>query len=128
MALCIISESELVLADSNYSATWEYDENLGRLYSLLHQFGLDISKTYERQDGLWHRNKMNQIVLCSRYVGQERQDTEWITSGYASQAAKDKYSCSKLLEDIYRAKRLTEDTQAALEARDRYRVLDETYN
>lgn len=125
VALCIVSESELAQAYPNYSSEWETtrsEEFLNILYAL----GIDTSLRYERQDGLWHRNRLNKVVLCSRFVGHERQDSEWIMSGYASQEAKDKASGSRLLEDIYRAKRLTEDTQAALEAREKYSIIDES--
>lgn len=127
VALRIISESEIVYEYPEYEASWE-KTRLIKLENILYSYGLDTTKSYERQDGLWHRNGFGKIVLCSRYVGQERQDPEWITSGYASQEAKDKYSGSRLLEDIYRARRLTEDTQAALEARDRYKVIDPEYD
>ena len=67
----------------------------------------------------------NQIVVCSRWVGEERLDSAWIKSGYASRPAIDKASGSKLTEDIYRARYETEDAQALLESRDKYATITE---
>lgn len=127
MALCIVSESELVVAHTDYDASWETSrpEYFKRI---LYNLGMDTTYPILRQDGLMHRNRFNEVALCSRYVGNERQDEEWITSGYASVEAKDKYSGSRLLEDMYRVRNLTEDTQWYLEKRDYYRPIDETYD
>lgn len=121
LALSIISESEISMLFPDYSADWP-DE---RLNKALHFMGMDSEQGYEIQDGLWHRNRLNKVVLCRRFVGNERMDTDWIKSGHASSAAKDKHSGSRILEDLYRAKNLTEDTQDRLESRDRYSVIDE---
>lgn len=119
VALCIISESELAKIIPNYQFDMENTESES-FKQLLFSLGIDTDKNVIRQDGLWHRNRFNEQVLCSRYVGYERLDNEWILSGYASTEAKDKASGSRLLEDMYRAKGLTEDRQDALEARDKY--------
>lgn len=117
-ALCIISESELTTIVENYSCEFE---NSGKEFlDILFSLGLDISRPFQRQDGLTHRNRFNEIVICSRWVGQERIDDDWIKSGYASKEAIDKADGSKMLEDLYRSKNLTEDAQAMLESRDRY--------
>lgn len=118
VALCIISESEIAKVLPNY----RFDmEDTQEFQQLLYSLGIDISLPYERQDNLQHRNRFNEVVTCSRFVGFERQDNQWIKSGYASQEAKDKASGSRLLEDMYRAKNLTSDAQERLEARDKYR-------
>ena len=124
VALCIVSESELVVGLPSYSKDFETD-NPKEFKQILYDIGMDVSKVVERQDGLWHRNRLNKVVFCSRYVGYERLDVSWITSGYASQEARDKASGCKLLEDMYRIKNLTEDRQALLEARDQYADLTE---
>lgn len=118
VALCIISESEICKVLPDYSYELEQDQE--RFLNLLHNLGMDVTKNYQRQDGLQHRNRFNEIVVCSRWIGQERTDPLWINSGYASKEAIDKASGSKILEDLYRSKYLTEDTQALLEARDKY--------
>lgn len=124
-ALTYVSESDIKLAVPSYDSSWE-ELKPSMLKRVLHEFGLDTEKPYERQDGLMHRNMQNQVVICSRFVGQSRLDEEWINSGFASKEAKDKASGSKILEAIYRQKKLTEDTQAELEIRDEYKVVDET--
>lgn len=124
VALCIISESEIAKVMPTYNKDYPIDFP-GPFKEMMHALGMDVSRPIERQDGLWHRNRLNEIVLCSRYVGHERQDAEWLTSGYASQSAKDKASGSRMLEDMYRARNLTEDRQAALADRERYTVTTE---
>jgi len=124
VALCIVSESEIAKAFPNYDFTWQTEKPT--LFNLiLFQLGMDTSKNIEVQEGLTHRNRLNEIVLCARFVGQERIDYTWLTSGYASQEAKDKASGSKMLEDLYRAKNLTQDRQLALEAKDKYKYTDD---
>jgi hypothetical protein len=125
VATVIISESEIKRVLPDYDASFE-TEKPTYFKKILHELGLDTTLTFTRQDGLWHRNRLNEKVLCSRYVGEERQDEEWIKSGYASQEAQDKYSRNKILEDMYRTKSLTKDTQEVLESRDHYSVIDES--
>lgn len=124
VALCIISESELVKVLPNYTAE---QSDLPSFKELLWSLGLDIQRPYQRQDGLQHRNRFNELVVCSRWVGEERIDPDWLKQGYASKEAIDKASGCRILEDIYRRKYLTEDTQALLEARDKYTKIDEDY-
>lgn len=124
VALCIVSESELVQAIPDYTCNFEVEKPTS-LKLILWGLGMDISMPYERQDGLMHRNKLNQVVTCSRWVGNERVDADWINSGYASREAIDKASGSKMVEDAYRMRQMTEDQQAALERRDQYTVIQE---
>lgn len=118
VALCIISESEIAKVIPDYSYKLEENETKFKLF--LYSLGMDISRPFQRQDGLQHRNRFNEIVVCSRWVGEERIDEEWINSKYASKEAKDKASGSRILEDLYRSRYLTEDGQALLEQRDKY--------
>lgn len=122
VATVIVSESELRKV-YNLSEPVSEDSIFNKI---LFDMGLDTNRTVTRQDGLWHRNRLNEVVLCSRWIGEERQDNEWITSGYASQEAKDKAKCNRMLDDLYRSKNLTKDTQQVLEERDRYTIIDET--
>lgn len=117
-AIVIVSESEISEVYPDYDSSWE-KTSPEKLKDILFSFGLDISQLYQRQDGLTHRNMMNQVVLCSRWVGNSRQDSAWVESGYASKEAIDKAAGSKILDDLYRSKYLTEDAQQMLEARDR---------
>jgi len=122
-AICIISESELIKVMPEYDYTFSQTE--GFKTGTLFELGIDTSKTVLEQNAIQHRNRFGEIVVCTRWVGAERTDADWINSGYASQEAMDKASGSRILEDIYRAKYLTEDAQAMLEARDRYAVVEE---
>lgn len=121
VALSYVSESEIIELFKDYDSSWESTRPT-LLKRILFQYGLDTTQAYERQDGLLHRNRMNKVQVCSRWVGQERLDEEWIKSGLASQEAKDKVQNSKLLDDLYRMKNATQEMQEALEARDRYYV------
>ena len=123
VALCIISESEIIRVMPNYSAEFESEDE--KFKDFLYSLGMNVDRPYQRQDGLQHRNRFNQIVVCSRWVGEERLDEAWIKGGYASRSAIDKASGSKLTEDIYRARYETEDAQALLESRDKYATTTE---
>lgn len=123
VALSIISESEIIKVMPNYSC--EFENNQDEFKKFLFSLGMDTHKPFQRQDGLQHRNKFNEVVVCSRWVGEERIDSDWISTGYASKEAIDKASGSRILEDLYRSKYLTEDGQALLEARDKYSEVKE---
>lgn len=123
VALCIISESEIIKVMPTYSSDFEYKDN--EFKDFLYSLGMNVDRPYQRQDGLQHRNRFNEIVVCSRWVGEERLDSAWIKSGYASRPAIDKASGSKLTEDIYRSRYETQDAQDMLEARDKYNTITE---
>lgn len=118
-AVIHVSESEVKELYPDYDASWEVDHP-EKLKHILNNLGLDTSKEYVRFDGIQHRNRLNQIVTCSRWYGMERDDKNWLESGYASQAALDKAKNNKLLEDSYRARYMTVDAQSMLERRDYY--------
>lgn len=122
VALCIISESEIIKVLPNYSYLYEEESTFP---AFLYSLGMDVSKPYTRQDALQHRNRFNEIVVCSRWVGEERTDEQWINSGYASREAIDKASGSKILESLYREKGLTQDAQDAMIERDKYMKVTE---
>ena len=103
----IVSESEIFKLYPDYDARLE-ESDPDRLQNILFEFGLDIEKPIERQDGLQHRNRFNEVVVCSRWVGQSRLDEDWLKSGMASCEAKDKARSSRLLDDLYRQKGMTE--------------------
>lgn len=111
-----VSESEIDAVFDNYNADWDKT----RLESALYQLGLNINLNYEFQSASQHRNRMNKVVTCARWYGIEREDEEWITSGCASQAVKDKLKNSRMLDDIYRRKGLTVDCVEAAEWKDKY--------
>lgn len=121
-AYCIVSESEIYLIDDKYNHVWFDSDNPNRikLMNILHELGMNTDEYIEVQQPVLHRNRLNQVVNCGRYVGVERLDYQWISSGRASKEAIDKASGSKLLEELYRAKGLTEDAQLAMEYKDKY--------
>jgi hypothetical protein len=123
VATVVVSESEIKKVIENFNAD-NYDTE--KLKDILYQLGINTSEPVQRQDNLLHRNRLNEVVKCTRWLGNERQDTEWIESGYASREAKDKYSGNKILEDHYRMRMLTQDAQDILEERDRYSIIDES--
>lgn len=114
-----ISESEIAIICPDYNANW-LAENTDYLKSVLYDLGMDTAKHFEVHEVVQHRNRLGNVVTCSRYYGEERSDDEYLRSGYASTAALDKSRNSRLTDDLYRMKALTIDTQMALEARDRY--------
>lgn len=121
VALVYISESELARVMPSYSSEWEvkYPE---MMEEILWGLGLNTKQPYKRYDTIQHRNRFDEVVMCSRWVGNERHDFEWISSGYASKEALDRDRNSRLLDDTYRMRGLTQDIQDLLESRDRYFV------
>lgn len=113
-----VSESEVVALYPSYCAEWD---GLQILKDALWELGLDTNQSFELQSATQHRNRMNQIVTCARWLGKERSDDEWLKSGFASKAAIDKSKNCRMLDELYRQRGLTEDVQSALEAKDFYR-------
>jgi hypothetical protein len=118
-AVIHVSESEVILLDSTYTSDIEQSDP-GKLEYLLFSLGLDVQQPYQRFDAIQHRNRLNQVVVCSRWCGNERNDKQWLTSGHASKAAKDRASNNFIVEDSYRQRHETVDAQYTLEQRDRY--------
>lgn len=119
-AVIHISESEINKGYEDYCSSWEV-RSPRYFKDLLWELGLNVDQDYIRQDALQHRNKLNEVVTCSRWYGNERSDINWLESGYASKEAIDKAKNSALLDDSYRARNMTTDAQESLEARDKYR-------
>lgn len=125
LAYSTISESELFYIYPDYTYDLEFT-NPVLFKSLLFTLGIDINLKYTKQENLIHRNKLNKVVQCNRYVGEERQDKEWLESGKASKEVLDKATKNKILEDIYRSRGFTKDTEAVQESKDHYTIIDET--
>lgn len=125
VATVIVSESEVKKVFPEFNKTWQKNDPL-TFECIMHDLGIDINRPITLQENLLHRNRLNEVVKCPRWVGEERQDDEWINSGYASREAIDKHSGNRILEDIYRSKLLTLDAQLALEDRDKYSKVDES--
>lgn len=106
-AIRIISESEIATVKEGFNLQWAKD-NPKEFNEMLSALGFDLNYEVEVQEGLTHRNAFNAVITCARWVGQERTDSAWINSKYSSQEAKDRASGSRMLEDLYRQKGMTE--------------------
>jgi len=106
IALVYISQSELWTVNSLYTEEW-IAENDKELEGVLYGLGLDVNQPYETQFNT-HRNRFRNINTCTRFVGNERLDEEWIDSKYSSQEARDKASGSNLVKDLYSLRGMTE--------------------
>ena len=119
-AILHVSESEIQAGHPTYDSTWESEHSTFFL-DILWDLGLNTNQEYTRDDAITHRNRLNQVVTCSRWRGNERGDTAWLSSGYASKEAMDRSLNNNLLDDTYRSMGCTTDVQDFLEARDKYR-------
>jgi len=123
-AVIHVSESEIKTAYDNYNDEWEV--NFPRKFSsILWDLGLDTTQDYTKQINIQHRNRLNQVVQCTRWYGNERSDEQWLKSTNASRAALDKSQNNHIVDDIYRQRHETVDAQYTLEQRDRYTVIQE---
>ena len=118
-AVVNISEADVSYIYPEYTSELE-QSNPELLKSLLWQLGLDVNQLYIFQQVTQHRNMLGKIVTCHRWFGSSRLDEEWMNSGYASKEAKDKLKGSRLLDELYRSRGLTEDILAAAEEKDRW--------
>jgi hypothetical protein len=100
-ALIFVSMSELALVMPDITYDW-VDNNPEEFNKILHDLGMNVNQPIDMQETIQHRNRFDKIVTCSRWVGNERTDKDWVNSGYASQAAIDKSKDNKLLNDLYR--------------------------
>lgn len=107
IALVSVSLSELEVLKQGISIRWT-EENKEEFKTMLHSVGLDVDKPFETQENVPHRNRLNKVVQCNRWLGNERTDDTWINSGYASFAAVDKAKNSYLINDMYRQRGLVE--------------------
>jgi hypothetical protein len=106
IALVYIRLSELQTIDRKYSEEWA-DSSENELLGVLHGLGIDVNQSVERQV-VEHRNRFGNLITCSRWVGCERIDKEWIDSGYASEEAIAKKLNNGLVNDLFRLRGLTE--------------------
>ena len=106
-AVRIVSESEIATVKDGFTLQWAI-ENPKEFNEMLYELGFDTNSMIELQEGLTHRNAFNAVITCARWVGAERACPKWLASGHASQEAKDKATGSKMLEDLYRRRGMTE--------------------
>lgn len=121
-----VSESEIVMVCPEYQNSWYDDETKKeKLKQILNDFGMDTSRPIYVQGPFQHRNKLNKLVTCFRYYGDERLDSDWINSGYASLEAKDKVNGGKFIQELYQARGLTNHAQVAASIKDSYSMSEE---
>lgn len=98
-AIVVISESEIQKVIPDFTADYEnkYPEDFKKI---LWNLGGDINSPYEKQDNLIHRNQLNEVVICTRWVLKERLDSEWVNSKYSSREARLDASGSQLVRDL----------------------------
>lgn len=99
VAVVVVSLSELQTIVPNIKEGYHLS-NPTALRTILHNMGLDTNKPFEHQEGLTHRNRLNAVVTCSRWVGNERTDEQWTKGGYASREARNEASGSKMVRDL----------------------------
>lgn len=102
-ALMYISMSELQMAKPDITYQW-IEENNHEFLDMLESLGMNTRVPFDRQENVIHTNRVGKVVQCDRWVGNERVDSNWVQSGYASRAAIDKAKGNKLLVDLYRQK------------------------
>lgn len=98
-AVVVVSESELAKVIPDWSMEF-VNKRFDAFKQILWDLGLDVYKPWEQQEGLVHRNRLNEVVWCNRWVGVERLDKEWIESGYCSREAKNESSGSQMVKDL----------------------------
>lgn len=98
-AVVVVSESELKKTFSDWTQSYPFD-NPESFNKILYSMGLDVNRGVELQENFVHRNRLNEVVVCNRWVGMERLDDEWVSSRYASREARNEASGSKLLKDL----------------------------
>lgn len=103
VALVYISLSEIQRVYPTITDEW-VDENPEKFKDLLFNLGVNTVEPIDVQKNVQHRNRFNDVVVSTRYVGNERTDPEWINSGHASQAAIDKSKNSRFVLDLYKSK------------------------
>lgn len=123
-AMVHVSESEIVKVYPDYKNSWHETDN-EKLKQILNDFGIDTTRPIYLQGPFQHRNRLNEIVTCFRYYGDERMDKEWINSGYASRELLDKVKGGRFINELYQMKGLTNQAQVAASIKDSYAISEE---
>lgn len=99
VAVVVVSASELQTVISNWTESYPLN-NPKSFRNILWGMGIDVNTPVDHQTGLTHRNRLNAVVTCDRWVAKERTDEEWLNSGFASREARNDASGSKLVRDL----------------------------
>jgi len=99
-AIEYVSLSELETVMPWITLEWT-EENPDILKNMLHDLGMDAWNYPVDVQDCTHRNRFGNVITTRRWVGNSRVDKEWLESGYASTAAKDRALGNKLLIESY---------------------------
>lgn len=98
-SIVVVSESELAKVIPNWSMVF-VNNSFDKFKKILWDLGGDIYKPWEIQENLIHRNRLNEVVQCNRWVLCERLDKDWVDGGFASREAKNEASGSQMVKDL----------------------------
>lgn len=107
IAVTYISLSEIQTVRPEIDEQWTLD-NADEFRAILYDLGADCYNYPVDIQNVTHRNRFDNLITCNRYVCNERQDREWITSGYASIEAYDKSLNNKFLIESYKSRGLVD--------------------
>ena len=84
------------------------ERNPDEFKEILYSLGADCYNYPIEQQDVTHRNRFGNITSGKRWVCNERIDSEWCSSGFASIEARDKALGNKLLVESYKLRGLVE--------------------
>lgn len=97
------------------------NEDYWKFYQALYEAGFDINQDIEFES-CYHRRVCGEVVYCPRVIGFERNDPEWMCSGYATIEAwkigigKRDVSLLRQIEDMSRESNFTGELCEYLES------------
>lgn len=103
----IISLSEIQTVKPEYTKEY-FDNNPDELKAVLYSLGVETYTLPVEEQYIQHRNRFGNIVTDWRWVGNERLDADWVTSGHASYEAVAKSANNKILTDLFRMRGMVE--------------------
>ncbi len=106
-AISYISLSEIQTV-ANWVTEEFIEENPEVFKKMLFDLGMDVYNYPWEVQKVTHRNRFGNTITCPRYVGNERVDKEWVSSGHASYEAVAKSADNKILTDLFRMKGMVE--------------------
>jgi len=106
-AISYVSLSEIQTI-ANWVTEEFVEENPDIFKKMLFDLGMDVYNYPWEVQNVTHRNRFGNIITCPRYVGNERIDIDWVSSGNASYEAVAKSADNKILTDLFRMRGMVE--------------------
>lgn len=106
-AISYVSLSEIQTV-ANWVTEEFIEENPDIFKKMLFDLGMDVYNYPWEVQNVTHRNRFGNIITCPRYVGNERVDHGWVSSGHASYEAVAKSADNKILTDLFRMRGMVE--------------------